>query len=406
MLSTDILKKTADEYGTPSFVFDANELRYRVNRIKDILNRGDKKIRLCYSIKANPFLIPLLTDIADMLEVCSPGELKICMSYKVRPDMIIYSGVHKETEDIKEAMAYGAWIITAESIRHYELIRKVSQDMNKNVFIILRLSSKSQFGMSLNDIEYILRENKDNPLVTIEGIHYFAGTQRTKLKHQREELAMLKEVIEDLRNKYGLPLRWLEYGPGLAYPYFEGEDFSDTLKPVKELADDLIEAASYSDLTIEMGRFIASSCGYYISKVCDVKEAYDNIWCILDGGINHMNYLGQMMGMKTPVIITLDNDKIRALNNTSEQQLNNTDKTCKTQTLCGSLCTTNDIMVRNYTDADLSVGDILVFCNIGAYSITEGLNLFLSRDMPVVLIHSDGIITKVRDVTETWKLNS
>ncbi len=79
---------------------------------------------------------------------------------------------------------------------------------------------------------------------------------------------------------------------------FEGEDFSDTLKPVKELADDLIESASYSDLTIEMGRFIASSCGYYISKVCDVKEAYDNIWCILDGGINHMNYLGQMMGMK------------------------------------------------------------------------------------------------------------
>ena len=405
-LSTDILKKTADEYGTPSFVFDANELRYRVNRIKDILNRGDKKIRLCYSIKANPFLIPLLTDIADMLEVCSPGELKICMSYKVRPEMIIYSGVHKETEDIKEAMAYGAGIITAESIRHYELIRKVSQDMNKNVFIILRLSSKSQFGMSLNDIEYILRENKDNPLVTIEGIHYFAGTQRTKLKHQREELAMLKEVIEDLRNKYGLPLRWLEYGPGLAYPYFEGEDFSDTLKPVKELADDLIESASYSDLTIEMGRFIASSCGYYISKVCDVKEAYDNIWCILDGGINHMNYLGQMMGMKTPVIITLGNNKIRALNNTSEQQLNNTDKTCKTQTLCGSLCTTNDIMVRNYTDADLSVGDVLVFCNIGAYSITEGLNLFLSRDMPVVLIHSDGIITKVRDVTETWKLNS
>ena len=112
------------------------------------------------------------------------------------------------------------------------------------------------------------------------------------------------------------------------------------------------------------------------------------------------------MGMKTPVIITLDNDKIQALNNTSEQQLNNTDKTCKTQTLCGSLCTTNDIMVRNYTDADLSVGDVLVFCNIGAYSITEGLNLFLSRDMPVVLIHSDGIITKVRDVTETWKLNS
>ena len=392
------LCQIAEEYGTPSFLFDADELRERAQRIKEILNDGPDRIGLCYSIKANPFLIPTLLDVVDMLEVCSPGELKICKSYKVPPGMIIYSGVHKEEEDIREAIEYGAAILTAESVKHYELIGLVSRDLNVRVRVILRLSSKSQFGMSLDDIESILRTNSDNGLITIEGLHYFAGTQRTKLKHQREELEMLKGVFAKLRDKYGLSLSWFEYGPGLAYPYFEGEDFSDTLRPLKELASDLKAAAGMSDLTVEMGRFMASSCGYYLSRVCDVKKSYDNNWVILDGGINHVNYLGQMMGMNTPVIITLTDKGGTELNNSSEYT--------KTQTLCGSLCTTNDVIVRSFSGDVLSVGDVLAFCNIGAYSITEGLNLFLSRDMPVVLILRDGIISKVRDVTETWRLNS
>ena len=398
MPKNTVLQSIADEYGTPSFLFDADELIERVEEIKSILCDSKNHIRLCYSIKANPFLIPSLIDKVDMLEVCSPGELKICESYNVPPEMIIYSGVHKEEEDIREAVGYGVAILTAESIRHYELINSVVTESASKVKVILRLSSKSQFGMSLEDIEQILKTNKDDELIEIEGLHYFSGTQRVKLKHQREELKMLKDVFDSLRERYGLPLSWFEYGPGLSYPYFEGDDFTDTLRPVKELAGDLKEAAGGCSLTVEMGRFIASSCGYYLTKVCDVKRSYDNKWVILDGGINHVNYLGQMMGMKTPVIITLSNNFKTELNNTSEQE--------ETQSLCGSLCTTNDVIVRSYKGNELSIGDVLVFCNIGAYSITEGLNLFLSRNMPVVLIRRDGIITKVRDVFETWKLNS
>jgi diaminopimelate decarboxylase len=406
MPDNNTFKEIADKYGTPAFVFDVDELRDRAYKIKELLNSGTDRIGLCYSIKANPFIIPCISDIADMFEVCSPGELQICKSYNVNPEKIIYSGVHKENEDIRDAIEYGAAIITAESIRHYELVTHAAKELNKRVKLILRLSSKSQFGMSIEDVEYILGLNRDNDLISIEGLHYFTGTQRVKLKHQMDELAMLKGVITDLRVKFGLPLEWFEYGPGLSFPYFEGEDFSDTLRPLKELCNNLYEISKISNMTVEMGRFLASSCGYYISRVCDVKSSYDNTWCILDGGINHLNYLGQMMGMKTPVIITIRSDYNNALNNTSESEKNNTYKQSKNQTLCGSLCTTNDVIVRSFQGEDLNINDILVFCNTGAYSITEGLNLFLSRNMPVVLLYKDGIITKVRNETETWRLNS
>ena len=64
------------------------------------------------------------------------------------------------------------------------------------------------------------------------------------------------------------------------------------------------------------------------------------------------------------------------------------------------------MLVREYRTGELMVGDVLAFCNSGAYSVTEAMNLFLSRDMPrIVVTGSDGDML-VRDTVKTWKLNS
>ena len=82
--------------------------------------------------------------------------------------------------------------------------------------------------------------------------------------------------------------------------------------------------------------------------------------------------------------------------------MENTDKWA----LCGSLCTTNDVLVREYEMHEPKLYDILVFCNLGAYSITEGIALFLSRDMPKVFVCNNGKITLLRDMLETWEMNT
>lgn len=403
MIEKGVFKEIAKEYETPVFVFDINEVNGRVIKIKEILNkgndtkiysnkyRGERKINLCYSIKANPFLITSLLNVVDYFEVCSPGELEICKYCNVPGDMIIYSGVNKGIEDITKAIDYGVNTITAESLRHFSLISDIAREKKTSIDMILRLTSNSQFGMSLKDIESILLNSAGNSYITITGIHYFAGTQRVKLKHQKEELCMLRNTINSLRKKYNLELNKLEYGPGLSYPYFEGDDFSDTLSPLKELMPELLEASEWSELTIEMGRFIASSCGYYLTRVVDIKESNERNWCILDGGINHVNYLGQIMGLKVPVIKLIGK---------SDTALSKNE-----WALCGSLCTTNDVLVRVYEMPDPDIDDLMVFCNIGAYSVTEGLNLFLSRDMPQIIIYEDGRLSIIRDKLQTWKLN-
>ena len=73
--------------------------------------------------------------------------------------------------------------------------------------------------------------------------------------------------------------------------------------------------------------------------------------------------------------------------------------------LYGSLCTINDILMKNININKLEIGDIFVFKNTGAYSATEGISLFLSRDLPKIVIYKNKKIEVVREVTKTSTLN-
>ena len=400
---TDIeLKKITEEHGTPAFLFDTVALKERMTAIKKIVG---EKVHLCYSIKANPFLIDTMSECVEKLEVCSPGELDICKMQKVPGDRIIYSGVNKTRINIDDAIEYNSGVYTAESVLQIELLNESAIEHGKVIPVLLRLNAGSQFGMSKEDLCDAIERRAEYSGVQIVGIHYFAGTQRKKLSEQKAELAMLKELMEELKEQYDYQIEKLEYGPGLPVPYFTTEDFSDTLAPIKEIAADLQAVAEMVHLTVEMGRFYVSECGYYLTKVMDQKSNKGTNYAIVDGGMNHLNYLGQMMGMKVPVIKHFSMEQSDSHNlgvsltgNLSGEEAN--------WSLVGSLCTTADVLVRQAAFKNLRLGDALVFLNIGAYSVTEGIHLFLSRTMPKILLYrGDGNIQVARDFMETSQWN-
>lgn len=47
------------------------------------------------------------------------------------------------------------------------------------------------------------------------------------------------------------------------------------------------------------------------------------------------------------------------------------------------------MLVQNISIPDLKVGSVLVFENTGAYSVTEGMALFLSHILPNVIMYSE-----------------
>ena len=395
------LQNIALEYGTPAFLFDTKALKQRMTEIKEIVG---EKVHLCYSIKANPFLISAMLSCVEKLEVCSPGELDICKIQKVSGERIIYSGVNKTRKNIDDAIEYESGIYTAESLLQLELLNESAIAHEKVIPVLLRLNAGSQFGMSKEDLCDAISRRAEYAGVKITGIHYFAGTQRKKLAEQKKELEMLKDLFAELKAEYGYQVEKLEYGPGLPVPYFNTEDFSDTLAPLRELSPVLQEMAQLVHITVEMGRFYVSECGYYLTKVMDQKSNKGTNYAIVDGGMNHLNYLGQMMGMKVPVIehFPMDEKQNYKLGVSLEAE-------CAEKmnwSLIGSLCTTADVIVRQTSFTNLKLGDVLAFKNVGAYSITEGIYLFLSRTMPrVLLYHGENEVQIARDFMETSAWN-
>jgi diaminopimelate decarboxylase len=63
--------------------------------------------------------------------------------------------------------------------------------------------------------------------------------------------------------------------------------------------------------------------------------------------------------------------------------------------MCGSLCTVNDVILKDIELQQLHLGDCIVFKKCGAYSVTEGMAKFLSRELPQILFYSkdDGLKT-------------
>ena len=386
----------AREFGTPSFVFDTGAFERRWRAIRDIWG---EEIGLCFAIKANPFLIPTAAGLGGKLEVCSPGELDICKALGIDPSIIVFSGVNKTAESVHDACDFGVGVLTAESLHHIDLIEAEGGARNEILPVLPRLNAGSQFGMSRSDLMWLVEQRGRFPHVRIAGLHYFVGTQRVKLKHQRKELEMLSELIDELRAG-GLELERLEYGPGLATPVFTDEDFSDTLAPARELDPDLQAIAAKIDLTVEMGRFFAAECGTYLTGVNDLKENEGTRYCIVDGGINHLTYIGQLMGMKTPII---ENLSANARGELPVEGADDEDTYC----VCGSLCTTGDILARKATLPAVWRGDVLAFRNCGAYAVTEGVHLFLSRTMPrIILRGEEGDTVLARDFTESSPLNT
>lgn len=386
-MDTTELTRVADQFGTPSFVFDVASFQERMRAIRTIWG---ERVKLCYAMKANPFLVSAAAEAADRLEVCSPGELDICRAVGVDASKIVFSGVNKTAQSVRDAADACVGVMTAESLKHVRLIEAEGARRDQTFDVLLRLNAGSQFGMSLSDLLQVVDTRDELPHLNIVGIHYFVGTQRQKLRRQRKELGQLLELIDTLRDEHGFEVERLEYGPGLAVPIFAGDDFSDTLAPARELAETLQEVAGRVDLTVEMGRFFATECGCYLTSVNDLKRHDDISYCIVDGGINHLTYIGQIMGMKVPVI-----ENLTALRgNRAAEEV----EYC----ICGSLCTTNDVLTRSVSMGELQEGDVLAFHHVGGYSVTEGTYLFLSRTMPRIIIrHADGSLAMGRDFIET-----
>lgn len=410
----DLIKKEE----TPLYVFDTEKARQRILTLRESL---PENVELCYAIKANTFILKDIEDVIDYFEICSPGEFRICKKAKLSQGKYVISGVYKEPHFIEELVSKNEAIgcYTVESINQFVLLRNAAVKAERKIRVLLRLTSGNQFGLDQEALISLIDGYRDDRWLSIVGIQYFTGTQKKSEKKLKREIEYLDRIAAEIYERFAFHVEKLEYGPGFPVSYFENDDMNESafLQTFSQMLKDMRYDGK---LTLELGRSIAASCGTYMTSVVDTKTNDGEHYAIVDGGMHQMVYYGQSMAMKHPKIRLLkkEEQKKNMCQKAQSQTLANGKEVSVTENaedvenqenwnICGSLCTVNDFLVKRYPMPAPDVGDVLLFDNTGAYCITEGIALFLSREMPaVILVDADGDYRVVRERIQTEFFNA
>lgn len=331
MMAEAALMRFAEDFGTPLYVFDTRELAPRVRRISDALPSGTG---LCYAVKANTFVLGELAGLVERLEVCSPGEQRICRSLGIPGGQLVVSGVSKDPAALGEALSARELpaAVTVESPSQLGLVRALAAERGRRAPVLLRLSSGNQFGLDRADLLRAARDLSDDPCLELRGVQFFSGTQKGSARRLRRELE--HEGVE------GLSCR--------------------------------------ARVTLELGRSLVAGCGTYLTRVTDTKVVAGQRYAIVDGGMHQIVYYGQSLAMRRPPVRLLGDPRGEG---DGERNLGACDAPgdaagdapglvaadAPAWNVCGSLCTVNDILAKQLPLPGLAEGSLLAFARAGAY---------------------------------------
>lgn len=388
------LQVLANTYDTPLVIYSEREILSSVARLKSGLPHS---AQIAYSIKANPNpgLLRLVYRQGLMAEAASEAELALALRHGVEPKHLILGGPAKRPTALELALTTGTYLITAESATDLQRISEVATRCGTTANVILRvnpnsLSSRSvlrmggtatQFGIDEMELPGVMSSLSDSQC-QYRGLFMYAGSQCFEANHIVENTRYLCRLAQNLV-EMGYPYpAVMDFGGGFGVP----EDHSQPALDLVLLRDGL-EAIFRDDLDplrsshpiatiFESGRYLVSTGGVLVTRVMDVKRSHGRLFAILDAGINNLGIRQLPYRTFEPFVSVLGKEE-----RPGDESV----------TLAGPTCTTIDIVHRGIPLSNISVDDLVIVSNFGAYSLSYSPIFFCGHPYPAeVLVDMDG----------------
>ncbi|MFR4803922.1 MAG: alanine racemase [Eggerthellaceae bacterium] len=240
--------------------------------------------------------------LADCVEACSPGEVLICANAGVPFEKIVLSGVQEDRRCLDDLFQADRipHRFTIESSQQLKDLVELANAYRRRVNVLFWLSSENQFGVDSATLKELIAGCKDDPFISIQGIQYYSGTQKTSLKKLDRELNKLHRIVAEVEAACSVKLNEIEYGPGLPVEYFDEDEErarSAQDEPVARACNAAGRFPFRGGHRPRAGRSIAADCGAYLTSVVDAKTTSAQNYAIVDGGMHQISYYGHSMAM-------------------------------------------------------------------------------------------------------------
>jgi len=359
-------KALAQTYGTPLYVYDFDAMKTQFEELKEAF-RGRKSI-LAYAVKANSNLsvVKHFAQLGAGADCVSIGEVRRALMAGVPKYRIIFSGVGKRDDEIREAIESDILYINVESEAELGRVELIAKELGSTARISVRVNPNidpkthpyistglhdNKFGVEIDAAKrmYILAKNSAN--LDPVGIHFHIGSQLTELEPIYEAAVIVADLLRSL-NAIDIDIKFFDIGGGLGVQYRD----ETTIRPY-DYAQAILAALKGIDVTIicEPGRFLTANAGYFLTKVLYEKRNGEKRFVVVDGAMNDLI---------RPSLYKAYH-RIEALGNGGETS---------EADVVGPVCESGDFLAKNYPLPPLEHNDLLVVHSAGAYGFGMGSN--------------------------------
>lgn len=363
------LEKIANRAGTPVYVY--SRAAFTENFCD--LHRALKRVphRICYAVKANSNLAVLraFAELGSSFDVVSGGELFRLRTVGVPGEKIVFSGVGKTREEIREALRERILLFNVESGKELEILAREAARAKRAAPAAIRVNPdieagghphiatghhRHKFGIDWPEARRLYLRYKHSLWIEWRGISGHIGSQITSAAPFRRASTHLAKCFGELRAQ-GIPLSFLDVGGGMGIRYIDEKplSFGDYARALPKGLRSL-----GCELLVEPGRSLIGNAGVLLTRVLYTKNSRGKKFVIVDAAMNDLirPALYGATHAITPVKRAHANAELARVD------------------IVGPVCESGDFFLHDWPMPEVQPGDLLVIWSAGAYGFVESSN--------------------------------
>ena len=337
---------------------------------------------ICYAIKANSNLsiLRLLANVGSSFDIVSGGELDRLRRIGVPGRQVVFSGVGKTREEIREALRVGILLFNVESESELDVLASEAARLSRRAPTALRVNPdveagghahistghhRHKFGIEWEGVRNLYLDKSRLRWISWQGISTHIGSQILGVAPYRRAVIRVASFVRSLARD-GLNLSFVDLGGGVGIRYTREKTLN--LAAYARAITQHIRPLGCR-LLLEPGRAIVGPAGVLLMRVLYIKRNRDKIFVVVDAAMNDFMRpaLYGAVHAITPVI-RRGGKVVRA-------------------DIVGPVCETGDCFLHDWAIELPEPGDLLVLWGAGAYGFTQASN-YNSRPRPAeVLVH-------------------
>jgi diaminopimelate decarboxylase len=390
------------QHNTPFYIFDGAKLKEAVRSLREAYSGFIGPVKIAYSMKANfnPAIVRIFVDSGLLFDIATPEELYFLSRCGGSPSSAIYTSVGESRAEFDKVLREGVGLVSVSSYYGLQNLLDVSEALGLRPSVLLRVNPEvsvkaevrasmrhGKFGVPFNtqtrdSATVLIREIWNSGRLNFAGFHFHLGSQVEDPSCFVRALDRLEAFIIRIRKDFPVRLSILDIGGGTPVNYngdtLRLEDFT---RPVVERLNRLVETTGDRfTLIVESGRYLTAEAGYLVSRVLNVKEYGNDVYAILDIGY-HLLLDAALLHQAYPQVIVPGGEP-----------------TNRRVHLAGMLCDSDDVFPiskRSVLDG-LGRDKLVVFGNVGAYSIVFNMPFHCQVKPPILLRKENGEYVLIR----------